>query len=419
MKTFQSPKSTMYLAQAQILLPKVGTDDFPGDGGPDKGKLTRPEVIALYITIAEIQKKLGKSAESKAAFAKAESILVIPKLKEPSYVGLDNLIDAYLRNGLVTEAFNLYKTYDSNGYHANKIAEKQDVSSAKETLSLAIAKVESHLKSIKPDDTAELATARQDDADVLLSALKEARRRPETNALAEEARAKLLALMALLPSDEMVTAMLLCACVKEKLGNDPTTAEAMIRKTAAERVGVLGQSLIWLGKTAEGKALLLKTKKAQDIPRRIWRDVTPEDLIAIATKHGEGYLLTQEVGFMGNTSPQIQQKLLLAADKLDKGCVESDEWIRVGKMLDAAGRKLFFALALKQVNDEVKSAIDYQKSRPMPPDSFEASSREAGWAVIVAQLAAIEMPGALKYLPKVQEPRYRLKVLLAIAKESL
>jgi hypothetical protein len=407
-----------YLAQAQALLSKVGIDDFPGDGGPDKGKLTRPEVLNFYITIAEIQKSLGKLPESKAAFAKAESILVIPKLKEASYVGLDKLMEAYLRNGLASEAFALYKEHDNDGYHANKIAEKQSVTEARETLTLALAKVDSHLKSIKPDDTQELAQARQNDADILLSVLKEARRRPETNAIAEETRTKLLALIALLPIDDVITAMLLCKCVQEKVGNDTAVAEAMIRKTAAERVGILGQSLIWLGKAAEGKTLLLKTKQAQDIPRRIWRDITPEDLIAIATKHGEGYLLTREVPFIGNTSPQIQQKLLLAAEKIDKGSVDIDEWIRVGKMLDSAGRKAFFAQALKQINEEITSMITYQKTRPLPKESFEASSRENGWATTIEQLAAIEMPSALKYLPKVQEPRYRVRALLTITRES-
>lgn len=37
-----------YLTQVQALLPKVGIDDHPGDGGPDSGKLTRLDMVRLH-----------------------------------------------------------------------------------------------------------------------------------------------------------------------------------------------------------------------------------------------------------------------------------------------------------------------------------------------------------------------------------
>ena len=100
-----------YLAQAQALLPKVGIEDHPGDGGPDFGKLTRTDVVELYAKIIDIQNTLGQSAAAKATFEKAKTLIMVGKEAHQGVVAL-----LLKRSPSKAEAVALFKKYATDGY---------------------------------------------------------------------------------------------------------------------------------------------------------------------------------------------------------------------------------------------------------------------------------------------------------------
>lgn len=391
-----------YLAQAKTLLSKVRVDDNPGDGGAEHGTLTRQRFIDLYVYLADAQKALGDTAGAKASLGRATTLVVVKG--QARQMLADDTVELLLKQGFVSEAVALSKKHDIDGFRAPALAKalKHDAPAASAILRDGI------VRSAKRKETVERFAILLDIAETAVD--------PAVRTQAAQAA---LPLIPTFPEDELEAALQLCHAAYLKIGNDPAQAEQRLRATAAERPGLLALGLIYLDKKAEAMTALARPDSLSRFPRRFLFMIEPDALIAQAKRVEGGNILAEaafQLGLKGQ-NPALQYRLLNAAEALDPDEVDMRQYARVAQqglpsspIKTAAQQK-----ALKLLRREIADFEKFCKEQPATGE-YEKSSRDARWSEIAEIAAPMDTALARKYLARVTEARYRVPVLIALAR---
>jgi hypothetical protein len=399
-----------YLAQAQALLPKVGIDDHPGDGGPDSGKLTRLEMVQLHIGIAKAQGYLNQLAAQKATIGKLQTLILAQG--KPVVDCVDELMEFFLARERVPEAVTLYKKYNTDGFGASKLAksapDKEKSAILRDGLT-KLAKWES------------LSGRAAQYVDLYQVALGEALLIKEIEAEKEAAKSALLALTPQILADpETHLGGLISLCRIRKMGvvMDEAGVERALRSQEQNSPGFVGMGLLYLGKDGDASkafALLNDKTHTREFPDRLVQ-ILPLDSYLALLKRTKNATVALRVahGTQIEIESDVRLKLLQLAESIDPELVDSGDWFRFYSRFAYAGEK---DTALTKIRAKLKKELPesekYWKSRPAMGAML--SMRQAEWAQIVESAATAEPTLALRYLPRITEPRRRVYALVALA----
>ncbi len=119
----QKSLAAPYLAQAKKLLPSVGIELDPGDGGEvaSVGKLYFANFLPLHVKLALAQKQTGDAAGAQATLARARALCTD---KKGTYQGLVTLlVTEGLHVGFYAESVSFHNKHDIDGFRAPLLAE--------------------------------------------------------------------------------------------------------------------------------------------------------------------------------------------------------------------------------------------------------------------------------------------------------
>ena len=119
----QKSQAAPYLKEAKRLLPTVGIELDPGDGGEvaSAGKLIYQNLLPLHVTIALAQKQTGDFAGAQATLARARRLCTT---KKGTYQALvTSVVNEGLRAGFYSESIAFHKVHDIDGFRAPLLAE--------------------------------------------------------------------------------------------------------------------------------------------------------------------------------------------------------------------------------------------------------------------------------------------------------
>lgn len=389
-----------YLAQAQALLPKVGIDDHPGDGGPDDGKLTRDDVVALYTKIMAIQATLGQTSALRATFEKAKTLTMVGKEAHQGIVEL--LIKSASSHLSKKEAVALYEKYATDGYLLVTLARTLSYEEVKPLIKRAL-EMTTRQK--------ELSLWQQGDQYVNIARVVG----PEEQKLVF---ATLAALTPKLLSEGFAGPLVLCEASSLGMEVDKATVERALLAGGSEVPGYVGLGLLWLSKSKEAREMLAKLDNKSNVsqfPPQLVEALGLDEFIALVKR-----VKTPTVAYKAALATSVERegdvrlKLLQLVEALEPGTTEPRDWYRLAALLPTEPEH---GVAIRQVRITLRRSLPERERgwKQRPVAGLEQSYRQADLAEIVEQAAEADPPLALKYLPRVTEPRRRITALLALA----
>ena len=389
-----------YLAQAQALLPKIGIDDHPGDGGPDEGKLTRDDVVQLYTKIMDIQSLLDQKPALKATFEKAKTLMMVGKVAQPILVEM--LMKSAIRHFSKKEAIALYQKYATDGYLLVTLAHALDY---EEVAPLVKGAIE--------------MTARQED----LSLWQQGDQYVNiARAVGPNERklvfATLAALTPKLLEEGFAGPLVLCEASTLGMEIDKAAVERALRAGGSEAPGYVGLGLLWLSKPKEAREMLAKLTDKSHVnafPLQLVEPLGLADYLALVKR-----VKTPTVAYKAaltttmEREDELRLKLMQLAEALEPGTISARDWQRLAELIPMEPEH---GVALRQIRIALRRDLPEQEKywKKRPVTGLELSFRQAELAEIVEQAAEADPPLALKYLPRVTEPRRRITALVALA----
>lgn len=386
-----------YLAQTQALLPKVGIDDHPGDGGPDLGKLTRADVAELYAKIIDIQNTLGQSAVAKATFEKAKTLIMVGKEAHQGVVAL-----LLKRSPSKAEAVALFKKYATDGYLIVKLPALLEKSERDPLVKDALRLTDAQDLSLWQRGAQYLDIARV----VGLAGEK----------LVFEA---LTAMAPKLLEQGFAGPLVLCEAGVRGMEIDKAAVEKALRAAGGEAPGYVALGLLWLSKKDDALAILAKLTDKSNVgqfPLALVDALGVDAFIALLkrTKNSTvGYKSAVDPDFL-NRESDVRLKLMQATSAMEPQAISARDWHRLLEFAYGPEIAVVHAGIRKALRRDLPEQEKYWKQRPAPGQG-ELSARQAEWKEIVVVAAQAEPALALKYLAKITEPRRKVGALLALA----
>jgi hypothetical protein len=389
-----------YLAQAQALLPKVGIDDHPGDGGPDDGKLTRDDVVRLYTKMMDIQALLGQEPAVKAIFEKATTLILVGK--QPHQGVVERLIKSAARHLSKNDAVALYQKYATDGYLFVTLARTLSFEASASLVQGAM-ELTAQQK--------ELSLWQQGDQYVRIARVVG----PKEQALVFTA---LTALTPKLLGEGFAGPLVLCEASSLGMEIDKAAVERALRAAGSEAPGYVGLGLLWLGKSKEAREWLAKLTDKSHVNAFPLQLVEPlglaDYLVLVKRVKSPTVAYKAALTTAVEREDELRLKLLRFAEAREPGIVGARDWQRLAELTPLEPEH---GVALRQIRIALRRDLPeqekYWKKRPVA--GLELSLRQSEWAEIVEQAAEADPPLALKYLPRVTEPRRRITALLALA----
>ena len=394
-----------YLAQTQALLPKVGIDDHPGDGGPDFGKRTRDDILTVYLGIAKAQDGLTSEAAIKNTLAKAASLVTVGG--KPYLDLVELVVDGYLNHLWEAEALALVQKYDTVGYFAANNLPFMRVIDDKDAPAIL-------REALKNTEKIEQITKRF--AQYL--AIAEAALMKGFADEKDAARAAALALAPRVVHDGRFGALMVCLGISQSLPADRALAEQNLRKETMDAPGYLALGLILLGKKPEALAALgklTKDSRPDALPTRMVTLLEEKEYLAHVTRtknYTGAWRDAKNTDFF--IDPTRRLNIALLAEKLDPESASARDWYQVYKIVqdnpEVAGRLL--PPLKKKLRAEL---VEREKDWKRKGSASELSMRQAEISEYVEFAAYADPPTALRLLPRLTEPRWRIDVLVALA----
>ena len=405
----QKSAAAPFIAEAKKLLPTIGLDLNPGDGGPDKGSLTYGVLLPTWVQLARAQKLAGDTAGANASFAHG---IALCTRKEGTYQTLTGvMLREGLRGGFADEAIAFSLQHNTDGYRAPFIAayqagERKDSKAAEATLLAGVEKSKALAADADSEDT--LRT-------LLFRILRVARQYKLTAATTA-------AQTALAPFVPKMDGFDQCEAVYYGVpGVSATEAEAHLRTFAAERKdnGMLAVGLWLLGKPAEARAALAQIGPGGGVPPDAVLYLPLPDYRAVATRSKNPDTVIVAMRYLRQEQLDTPALLFTLNDLL--------QTIGPGKTYDdtlplVAAAAL--AVPLTQTRTPAsrshvalleKVYANDQAEYRAHPDPDEASSREGATAYLLAAIAPFDPAFVKTHLPAITEPRCRVVVLTALA----
>jgi hypothetical protein len=394
-----------YLAQAQALLPKVGIDDHPGDGGPDRGKRTRDDILRLYLGMAKAQDGLTSEAAIKNTLAKAASLVTVDG--KPYLDLVELVVEGYLDQLWKAEALALVQKYDSVGYFAANNLPFMRVIDDKDASAVLREAIKNTEKT--PQITERFAQYLAIAEAALMKGFADEK---------DAARAAALALAPRVVHDGRFGVLTVCLGISQSLPADRALAEQNLRKETADAPGYLAQGLILLGKKPEALAALgklTKDSRPDDLPPRMVTLLEEKEYLAHVTRtknYTGAWRDAKNTDFFIEAERRLGIALL--AEKLDPASASARDWYRVYKIVqdnpDVAGR------LLPQLKRKLRvELVEREKYWKQKASASELSMRQADISEYVEFAAYTDPPTALRLLPRLTEPRWRVDALVALA----
>jgi hypothetical protein len=404
-----------YLAQAQMLLPKVGIDDNPGDGGPDDGKLRDDAMGAIYAGIARAQVFLGQEAAAKATLLKAQALIPEARDKKRARHGLlDELLDAYVGLDWLPEAVTLHRKYQtypervlrlftyrlSSFPEAEARAMLQQVQVTIEKYQQLADKVYSYAALSVVADRASLP----DEKNRLFALLEPL----ATEFLKRDA-----------PDYRLVAFGPLCQAIALGLRADTGAIEKLLQSTVSDQPGWAAMGYLHLGKKDEAKkalAALTKESRPNAFPPPLAALMAPEDYIALIKRTKNTTACTTAALSQERKLPlDLRIQLLQLAATIEPEAITPRDWQTLLTRFAYQGADpTAFTRIRALLRKNLPESEKYWRSRP-GVGGLELSLRQSEWTEIVEQTAKADPPTALRYLPRITEPRRRLPALVALA----
>ncbi|WP_309710172.1 hypothetical protein [Armatimonas sp.] len=387
----QKSLSIPYLVQAKKLLPTVGIELDPGDGGEvaSAGKLLYENLLPLYVKLALAQKQTGDAAGAQATLARAQALCTD---KKGTYQGLVTLlVNEGLQAGFYNESVAFHKKHDIDGFRAPLRAEYEITvrKDAKAATAALLAGIERG-KSLETKGKA--LEKGSDDRWTRLTTLFKILDCAVRHSLPEASSS---ARTALIPYVKDLTGIELCQAVFLGVPEiSPADAEA---KLLAEpdnngHWGLQALGFFYLKKETKARAALStlgKNKNGDQMVPTLLFFLKPAEFATLAsagmTRTTLDYLRQE-----GRETPEtvlVLQKRLLENPSLSAA------------QRTAEARKEF----LEIYKDNQKRA--YTKG------SYQYSASQSQYAEMLTALIPLDVAFAAAQLAKIAEPRYRLVVL--------
>lgn len=396
-----------YLTQAQALLPKVGIDDMPGDGGAAPGKLTRSELVEVHIALAKAHEYLGQKPAAKALVVKLQTLMLVAG--KPDLFSIDPVIDFCRDFGYTAEALALFKKYDTEGFGASRLVKKVAERDKPEVLRDALAKAP------KIATLSDRAWQYHD--------LSEAALLVGFGQEKDAARAALLALTPQLltdPATHINGLVALCSLHHKQVEiQELPTVERALRSQEKEVPGYVAMGLLYLRKDAEAATLLAQLtadSSASDFPDRLAEILTHETYLALLkrTKKAD---IARRVALnplikVGNDD--LRPKLLALAESLAPDDIAVYDWYRLQESYPASPTATLAQARIRaRLKKELPEQEKYWKSRPA--QGMTLSMRQGEWGQLAEAAALAEPALSASLLARITEPRHRLTTLATLA----
>ncbi len=463
-----------YLAQAQILLPKVRIDDHPGDGGPDSGKLTRLDMVRLhhvtlcvatlcapalaqqtkapYVAVKAVPLEraslLLQKRDALAAYLK-EAMKILPTVGIELEMGdggeaaserkllYDNLLPLHVKLALAQK-----NTGDAAGAQATLLHARTLCTGKKGTYqSLVTLLVNEGLRAGFYSES--VAFSRKHDIDGFrapLLAEYEVTVRQDAKAataalLAGIERGKMLEIKGKAlekGSDDQWTRVttlfkILDCTVRHSLPEAATPARAALAPYVKDLSGIDLCRAVFLGLPDAADAESKLRSESADNPALLAlglmylkKDADARAILKKISKNGDLppalVFFLKPAEFAALSSDRAAHRTLAFLRQEGR---ESPEVARV------LGGKFFEEPTLDPAKQAAQSRALFlailkdnqqrDKSRPLTKGSFEYASRQSYYAYALADLALLDPAFTKAQLAKIVEPRYRLVVLAALA----
>ena len=383
------------LARAKKLLPTVGIELDPGDGGEpaSAGKLLFENFLPLHVKLALAQKQTGDAAGAQATLARARALCTD---KKGTYQGLVTLlVNEGLRAGFYAESIAFHSKHDRDGFRAPLLAEYEIT--VRKDPKAATAALLSGIERGKTLETKGKALEKgSDDQWTRLTTLFKILDCAVRHNLPEVASS---ARMALAPYGKDFSGIELCQAVFPGVPNiSPADAEAKLL-AEPDNNGHWGRQALgffYLKKETEAHAALStlgKNKNGDQMLPALLSFLKPAEFATLASP-GMTRVALDYLRLEGRETPEtvrILQKRLLENPSLS------------AMQRAAEARKEF----LEIYKDNQKRAYD--------KGTYQYSSSQSQYADLLTALIPLDPAFVAAQLVKIVEPRYRLVVLTELA----
>lgn len=397
-----------YLSQALALLPKVGIDDRPGDGGAAPGKLTRSELVDVHLALAKAQEYLGQKAAAKAIVAKLPALILVGGKPDP--FALDSVLDFLRDFGYATEAIALHRKYNPEGYGMDRLVKRVPDRDKPQVLRDALAKA---------PKIAALSDRAWQYHDLSEAAL--------LTGFAGERDAARAALVALTPQlladpEANVNGLVALCSLHHKQVEVPElpAVERALRSQEKNAPGYVAMGLLYLRRDTDAAPLLTQLtadSSPSDFPDRLPEILSHEAYLALLKRCKKAELARRgalnPLIKVGNDD-DLRPKLLALAESLAPDDVTVHDWYRLQESYPTSPTATLAQARIRaRLKKELPEQEKYWKSRPATGEML--SSRQAEWGQIAEAAALAEPALVAKFLVRITEPRRRLTTLAALA----
>ena len=386
----QKSQTAPYLKEAKRLLPVVGIELEPGDGGEvaSAGKLLYENLLPIHVKLALAQKDSGDVAGAEATLLRARALCTGKKGTYQSLVTL--LVNEGLRAGYYSESVAFHKKHDIDGFRAPLLAEyelavRKDPKAATATLLVGIERgksLESKGKALEKD-----SDDRWTRVTTLFHALDVATRH-NLSGVADSARA------ALLPYVEDLSAIDLCRAVSLGVpGISPADAESKLRSETGIEPGRLALGLLYLKKEPVARAALKTAGKNADLPVALIFSLKPAEFAALASER----TVRTTLAYLRQEGRETPETVRILRNRLLE-----DPTLPPAKRAAAA-------------KAEFLGIVKDGKKNPSEKGSYQYSAQQSQYAEMLTEIVPLDPTFAAAQLSKIVEPRYRLVVLIELA----
>jgi hypothetical protein len=384
-----------YLTQAKKLLPTIGIELDPGDGGEPAsvGKLDFANFLPLHVKLARAQKQTGDAAGAQATLARARALCTD---KKGTYQGLVTvLVNEGLHAGFYAESVAFHSKHDRDGFRAPLLAEYEIT--ARKDVKAATAALLTGIERGKTLETkGNVLEKGSDDRWTRLTTLFKILDCAVRHNLPEPASS---ARTALAPYIKDLTGIERCQAVfLGVLDIAPADAEAKLL-AEPENEGHWGRQALgffYLTKETEARASLStlgKNKNGDQMLPELLTFLKPAEFATLASA--------------GMTR--------VALDYLRQEGRETPETVRVLQKRLLENPSLSAAQRTAEARKEFLETYKDNQKEPAEKGTYAYSARQSQYADRLTALVSLDPAFVAAQLGKIAEPRYRLVVLTELA----